>query len=213
MAYFFSDRNSAPGDRLPFCEKSNWTPDDDQIPEKLHDLLKELSDSVNTTNSISNNSQSNISKAERRALQNLKNDNNIIIKPADKGSSTVIMNKSAYITEGYRQLSNNLHYRKLQTPVHPQIRNSVNGILKDLKTKGTLKKKQLEYLEVKADSRPRQFYLLPKIHKNFTTWPSRKMPMGRPIVSDCESDTCRIAEYIDSFLSPIAKSHDSYTLY
>ena len=120
------------------------------------------------------------------------------------------MNKTAYISEGYRQLSNNLHYRKLQAPVHPQIQNSVNGILKDLKTKGTLRKKQFEYLEVKADSRPRQFYLLPKIHKNFNTWPSNKMPMGRPIVSDCGSDTYRVAEYIDSFLSPITKSHDSY---
>ena len=210
LAYFFSDRSSAPGDRLPFCENSNWTPGDDQIPDRLHDLLNELSDSVNTFNPQGNNSRSNITKSERTALQNLQKDPDIIIKPADKGSSTVIMNKASYLNEGYRQLSNRLHYRRIQNPVHPNIRNSVNKILSDLKTKGNLKKKQLEYLEVKADPRPRQFYLLPKIHKSFTTWPSRKMPMGRPIVSDCDSDTYRVAEYIDSFLAPIAKSHDSY---
>ena len=37
-----------------------------------------------------------------------------------------------------------------------------------------------------------------------------KGPPGRPIVSDCNSDTYAISEYIDHFLAPIAKSHDSY---
>ena len=33
---------------------------------------------------------------------------------------------------------------------------------------------------------------------------------GRPIVSDCSSDTYRISEYIDHFLGPLAITHDSY---
>ena len=36
------------------------------------------------------------------------------------------------------------------------------------------------------------------------------IPPGRPIVSDCSSDTYRISEYIDHFLGPLAINHDSY---
>ncbi len=37
-----------------------------------------------------------------------------------------------------------------------------------------------------------------------------KIPPGRPIVSDCDSDTYRISEYIDYFLYPLAIKHPSY---
>ena len=36
------------------------------------------------------------------------------------------------------------------------------------------------------------------------------MPPGRPIVSDCSSESYRVSEYIDSFLQPIATKHPSY---
>jgi hypothetical protein len=42
---------------------------------------------------------------ERTALQNLRSNEDIIIKPADKGSAVVVMDKSAYIREAERQLS------------------------------------------------------------------------------------------------------------
>ena len=40
-----------------------------------------------------------------------------MIKPADKGSSSVIMDKDNYISEGYRQLGNPSHYKKLDEPI------------------------------------------------------------------------------------------------
>ena len=33
---------------------------------------------------------------------------------------------------------------------------------------------------------------------------------GRSIVSDCESESYRVSGYIDSFLSPLARNHQSY---
>ena len=36
------------------------------------------------------------------------------------------------------------------------------------------------------------------------------MPSGRQIVSDCESESYRVSEYIDLFLSPLATNHPSY---
>ena len=41
------------------------------------------------------------------------------IMVADKGSATVIMSKKNYIAEAERQLSNQKHYAKLDTPVYP----------------------------------------------------------------------------------------------
>ena len=41
-------------------------------------------------------SYDNISSKERAAIQSLKRNKNIIIKPADKGGATVILNRSDY---------------------------------------------------------------------------------------------------------------------
>ena len=47
----------------------------------------------------------NLTKEEREAISALKNNPNIIIKKADKGSSLVIMNRTDYINEAERQLN------------------------------------------------------------------------------------------------------------
>ena len=52
----------------------------------------------------------NLSNAELAALKYLRSNPFIVIKPADKGSSSVIMDKDNYILEGCRQLGNLSHY-------------------------------------------------------------------------------------------------------
>ena len=59
----------------------------------------------------------NTSKKERQAMKSLKNNKNIIIKPADKGGAIVIQNKEDYIKEGERQLANKEHYMDLETTI------------------------------------------------------------------------------------------------
>lgn len=61
------------------------------------------------------------------------------------------------------------------------------------------------------EPRNRQFYLLPKIHKDQQTWTvPNVIPPGRPIVSDCSSATYNISLYIDQFLGPLSCKHPSY---
>ena len=55
----------------------------------------------------------NLKKDEITAISTLKNNRNIIIKPADKGRAIVITNREYYIKEGLRQLENNCHYESL----------------------------------------------------------------------------------------------------
>ena len=208
LNHFFHNKPQL-GDPKPFIEKSGWSPDDQLIPE---DILKEIKTLEEEVNKIKlKNGPSNLSKQEKSAIKSLKQDKNIIIKPADKGNATVIMDKSEYIKEANRQLSNTLHYKKLSQPVFPQITNRVNEILVKLQKKKHLNKKQVKYLSVPANPRNRQLYLTPKIHKDPTKWPvPNKMPPGRPIVSDCGSDTYKVAEYIDHHLAPLAIRHPSY---
>ena len=115
-----------------------------------------------------------------------------------------------YLKEGYRQLANEKHYQKIPCPVYPEVSLSINMILKYLNEQRFLDKKQVEYLSVSEEPRDRKFYFLPKIHKDKSKWTEGKILPGRPIVSDCNSDTYAISEYIDHFLAPIAKCHDSY---
>ena len=37
------------------------------------------------------------------------------------------------------------------------------------------------------------------------------MPPGRPIISDCDSESYKVAEYIDNFLLEVSQKHQSYT--
>lgn len=210
LAYFFYNKSNNRTDSSKlFTEKSDWSPNDLLLHPDLVKDLKNLSEEICELDL--KNGPCNLTKPEKSALKSLKNDKNIIIKPADKGSATVIMNKSEYINEAQRQLSNTLHYKKLSQPVYPNVTAKVNQILDKLHKKKTINKKQLEYLQVPENPRNRQLYLVPKIHKDPSKWPvPNKMPPGRPIVSDCGSDTNRVAEYIDHFLAPLGCTHPSY---
>ena len=68
----------------------------------------------------------NLNKRERVALKRLSNNEDIIIKPADK--ATVILNTGDYITEAVRQLSNEEYHKRVeddQTLQHEQLINQL----------------------------------------------------------------------------------------
>ena len=52
-------------------------------------------------------------------MNRLSNNKGIIIKPADKGRATVILNTCDYITEAKRQLSNEEYYRQNKQTTYP----------------------------------------------------------------------------------------------
>ena len=52
----------------------------------------------------------NLSKEEWLAMRSLAEDQNIIIKPADKGSCVVVWDREDYIAEADRQLKDNETY-------------------------------------------------------------------------------------------------------
>ena len=153
----------------------------------------------------------NLDKIERAAIKTLQRNKEIIIKPADKGAAIVVMDKEDYIKEAERQLANKVHYKHLEEPVFPKSIPKINEIFENLANRRFIDAGQLAYLKCPDEPAPRRMYLLPKIHKNKNAWPGEgKVPPGRPIIADCGSESYASAEYVDFFLSPLAKLHNSY---
>jgi len=66
------------------------------------------------------------------ALKELKNNSAINLKKADKGTTTVIMNKSNKIQEVEAQLKNREHYKPLGAPMVKTTQTKVNQIIDKL---------------------------------------------------------------------------------
>ena len=57
----------------------------------------------------------NLTSKERQALYDLKNDKNIVIKGADKGSTAVVWDREDYIKEAKKQLGDSDVYEELSS--------------------------------------------------------------------------------------------------
>lgn len=194
----------------PFTPKSNWEPPAAYLPIQLNTLIQDDGQYLEETfrpMSV----PPNLRKEEMEAIKSLSRNKDIVIKPADKGSVVVVMDRKQYLWEGYRQLNDRTYYKKLDKPIYPDTIPMVEKILDTLYGKGFINNKQRTYLLGNPNPQPRRFYMLPKIHKDPEKWSRpHEIPPGRPIVSDCGSETYETAEYIDHFLNPLSITHPSY---
>ena len=184
--------------RIPSRSTTSWTPP----AGKNHHLDLFL----NLINQDINNHQfprcrPNLNPTLRSALTDLKNNKDIIIKPADKGGATVIQNKANYIKEAMRQLNNPLHYKKLNKDPTSKTNNAATSLIKSLIQQEMITKQVGENM-INRQPRTPCLYLLPKIHK-----PGNP---GRPIVSTTGSPTDLISQYVDSRLRPYVYKISSY---
>lgn len=148
---------------------------------------------------------------EEEALMEIQNRHSIIIKPADKGSTIVIVDKEDYAFEAMRQLQDKEFYKPLQEPIYLETQNQIVQLLKQLHKTKHINHKQLLFLTGTNLPRPRYFYLLPKIHKETAEWTKpTQIPKGRPIVSDCSSESYGSAHLINHYLNPLSNKHPSY---
>lgn len=135
----------------------------------------------------------------RTAREFLCRNKELIVTRADKGNSTVVMDRKTYITKYENSLNDMTTYVELSKNPTKEIEKEGN----DLITAWTLKK----FLTVKAadnlktrNSLIPKIYFLPKIHKEGT-------PM-RPIVSNIKSPTYKLATFCSGVLSNIVGKSD-----
>ena len=95
-------------------------------------------------------------------MKELKTDNEIVIKPADKGSGTVIWGMDAYISEVHSQL-NTAFYRHSSDTEYKDILEKINRTLSDLQRNQRITQQAKKKMS-QTEPRPAEFYLLPEIH-------------------------------------------------
>ncbi|KAK3090867.1 hypothetical protein FSP39_015326 [Pinctada imbricata] len=185
----------------PFVKKSTWEPGPSKCGalEAYIDAVQEGIEKLLNTNS--GRSKDNLNKTERKALQSLKDNDSIVIKKADKGSTVVVLNKSDYIDEALRQLSSPSFYEKLDSDPTLEFSSLILSDLTDMKNNNEIDEDVFEYL-CPENPGPGQFYLLPKIHKE-------GIP-GRPIVSAIGHPTEKISQFLDYHLKDHVEKLPSY---
>ena len=196
-------------------EPSYETPMDKEVKECLVGLDRDVWNEFNATSAWARDtlripSKDNLTRGERNAIKTLRSNPNIIIKPADKGGAVVIMNVDDYEAEGLRQLQNTKYYEELDGPVYPETAKKLTEVLSKMLREGFITEDNFDYLKPSANDKKRYFYLLPKVHKDPSSWKNPNMPEGRPIVSNCDSECARICKYIEYWLRPLANRHKSY---
>jgi hypothetical protein len=167
----------------------------------LESFIDNVKSDILRTAKVNTDTLDNLTPGERTVLQNLRSNEDIIIKPADKGSAVVVMDKSAYIREAEGQLSHDRFYNKLDKDPTKQFSDNITNELNNMYDNGDIDEKTLEYL-IPDSSKPGRFYLLPKIHKANNP--------GRQIVSANGHPTEKISRFVDYHFRQHAEALPSF---
>ena len=198
---------------LQFWSKSDLVPP--LANNAIEDYILATKMDISNTNELEHHT--NLTKSERKALQNLKCNDQIIITKSDKSSCTVIWDKNNYIKEGLRHLSG-IHYIPIVNLSTENVNKKLKEIFRKLMQNEYLPQYIFDYLTEERTFKTPHFYLLPKIHKigaqlenvdNLGANANIEVP-GRPIISQCGSVRERVGKYLDYFLLPLVKSSEWY---
>lgn len=203
--FYDSDESGTDDDPEPqqrrFKKKSNWNPPRNREPA-LEAYVKAVKNDVWRA-TRSTRRKDNLTPGEREAMTRLRARTDIVIKPANKGSATVVMSREAYMAEAYRQLTDHRYYRRLEEDPTEEFAHKVEILIEQIFEEGHVDKDTREYLRPE-NPRTARFYHQPKIHKQILPVP------GRPIVSSCGAPTEHISEYVDYHLHPLVVQTASY---
>lgn len=146
----------------------------------------------------------NLDPEQRRALRELKEAPNLVIKKSDKGGNVVLLSTEYYENEIKRQLNDRSTYEKLPANPFTSIINELNFKLMFAQEAGLFSSRnEYEYLKVKEFNIP-TIYIIPKVHKSLTN------PPGRPIVSAVKGPLEKIGRYLDALLKEMVFELPSY---
>ena len=153
-------------DPNPFKSKSKFNPPKRDAAIELH--LSRLEQNILNSGPIKHK-YNNLTREERKALYDLRNDTSIIIKEADKVSVVVIWDKEDYLKEAEEQLSCKEMYEEVTD--HPSyLIDAVHRTLKKIRKRGEINTNTLKYFDVE-ELKFGRFYFLPKIHKRLHSVP------------------------------------------
>ncbi|CAJ0956185.1 unnamed protein product [Ranitomeya imitator] len=148
--------------------------------------------------------RNNLSQEEYKSLLEIKNNKDLIIKPADKGGAIVVLDRSYYMEEIRKQLRDNTTYTPI--PYNPtfEIAKQIQRVVTHYQGLGIIDSRLGDFLINRHPVTP-VFYTLPKVHKDL--W----KPPGRPIVESTNSLLSPLAITLEKILSPTVPNMRSFT--
>ncbi|KAM9330351.1 epididymis-specific alpha-mannosidase [Gastrophryne carolinensis] len=146
---------------------------------------------------------SNLNPALQKALDDLEHNQQIVVKPADKGGNIVIMSVHQYENMCMRILNNKSWYARASMSRLTRDAQEYHALVQEARDRGVIDAHTAGYLESPCPRIP-TFYALPKVHKSAT------LPPGRPIVSGMGALTEKASRYVDQHLQPLVTGLPSY---
>ena len=171
--------------------RSSWLPPSGRIPPEFPRFLTLANRAIHSFRP--HHASLNLNQQQRAALQQLQIAN-LVVAPADKGSTAVVMPNALYHRLVTDHLSDRLTYELVDAPPDPQPL-FLNAIGSDIHSLHPWVRRRL----LQPGTRMATFYGLPKIHKD----PLRI----RPIVSSVNSPTYFWSKWIHAELWPIVRAN------
>ena len=141
-------------------------------------------------------------------MRSLQNDRSVVIKPADKGSAVVVWDRTDFLKDAERQLSDEKTYEEVRITEEDQAElvGKSNNLFSNLRRKNMIAENENNYFRFnfKKATNLGKLYLLPKIHKGLC-----KIP-GWPVIFSCGTPTKKVSEFLDHHLRPIIKQGESF---
>lgn len=197
-------------------------------PESKEKLLnsvitKIISEAESLENLAKPNVFKNLSIEECKALSQLKNNSNIIVRPFDKGSGICILDRDWYITKITNILNTNPVYKQLSKNVDTTVVKELNNLIIKHNHCFDQRGKEKDYL-INFDFQTANFYGNPKIHKctvikdiiKSSNTTSVKIDIGtvdlpfRCITAGKTAPLCKLSELLDTLLKPFLLIIPSY---
>ena len=168
--YFKNDVSENFSETPPFRTKSTWNPPLGHPALKM--FLSQMEADVFSL-LPGNTTQYNLSKEEWLAMRGLAEDRSIVIKPADKGSCVVVWDRTDYLLEAEKHLSDSSTYKEVKFGDKKLLKlvEESNKIFRRLLSKKCILPEECKYFSYsfKKVTNLGKRYFLSKIHKRLCT--------------------------------------------
>ena len=148
------------------------------------------------------NTYSNMILKVKKALNNLKNNQSIVIKPCPKGGDICIVNIRHYLSRIHTNLQDHKTYKTFIHKPTSAIANDAHTLIQYMHSEHITEKATMEFLLPSKNTHTSLFYRLPKIYKI-------DCPL-HPVVSECDGPTAHLSVYITHFIQPLASNLASH---
>jgi hypothetical protein len=195
-----------------FYEKSSWEPPKAcKEVETMIDKIQEKFDKWTPPRFT----KDNLTRSERKYLQNLKEKEDITYRWEDKGPSFTKMNVSQYIEAGEKELENPRFYKGVNENPSEVVKEQCNSLINEMFTRKEISESIAIFL-LSGGKNLSTFYHLLKTHKipqnvdNPIEWLQDNGFPLRGIISGRGGPTERLASFVDFFLQPGMKQLPSF---